>query len=45
MKLHNTKGGMILFGTDVGYMNDYDPSDEYALMAEAGRKLIYQASK
>lgn len=29
-------GGTILFGTDVGYMNDYDPSEEYALMAEAG---------
>jgi imidazolonepropionase-like amidohydrolase len=29
-------GGVILFGTDVGYMNDYDPSDEYALMARAG---------
>jgi imidazolonepropionase-like amidohydrolase len=29
-------GGVILFGTDVGYMNDYDPSDEYALMAQAG---------
>jgi imidazolonepropionase-like amidohydrolase len=28
--------GVVLFGTDVGYMNDYDPSDEYALMAEAG---------
>ena len=29
-------GGEILFGTDVGGMDDYDPSDEYALMAEAG---------
>ncbi len=29
-------GGLILFGTDVGYMNDYDPGEEYALMAEAG---------
>ena len=29
-------GGTVLFGTDVGYMSDYDPSDEYALMAEAG---------
>ncbi len=26
----------MLFGTDVGYMDEYDPSDEYALMAEAG---------
>jgi len=29
-------GGEVLFGTDVGYMNDYDPGDEYALKAEAG---------
>jgi imidazolonepropionase-like amidohydrolase len=32
-------GGVILFGTDVGYMDDYDPSDEYVLMAEAGMGL------
>jgi imidazolonepropionase-like amidohydrolase len=29
-------GGTTLFGTDVGYMADYDPSDEYTLMAGAG---------
>jgi imidazolonepropionase-like amidohydrolase len=29
-------GGQILFGTDVGYMHDYDPTDEYLLMAKAG---------
>ncbi len=29
-------GGEVLFGTDVGYMDDYDPADEYALMADAG---------
>jgi imidazolonepropionase-like amidohydrolase len=29
-------GGAVLFGTDVGGMDDYDPTDEYALMAEAG---------
>ncbi len=30
-------GGVILFGTDVDAgMDDYDPSDEYALMAQAG---------
>jgi imidazolonepropionase-like amidohydrolase len=28
--------GGILFGTDAGGMDDYDPADEYALMAEAG---------
>jgi imidazolonepropionase-like amidohydrolase len=31
-----TAEGVVLFGTDVGGMDDYDPSDEYALMAEAG---------
>lgn len=29
-------GGQILFGTDVGYMHDYDPTDEYLYMAQAG---------
>jgi imidazolonepropionase-like amidohydrolase len=29
-------GGEVLFGTDVGYMTEYDPTDEYALMAKAG---------
>ena len=32
-------GGTVLFGTDVGYMDDYDPGEEYALMAEAGMDL------
>jgi imidazolonepropionase-like amidohydrolase len=29
-------GGAVLFGTDVGYVSDYDPSDEYTLMTRAG---------
>jgi imidazolonepropionase-like amidohydrolase len=29
-------GGQVLFGTDVGYMTDYDPAREYELMARAG---------
>lgn len=29
-------GGEVLFGTDVGYMQDDDPREEYALMAAAG---------
>ena len=29
-------GGRVVFGTDVGYMADHDPADEYRLMAEAG---------
>src|SRR5690606_33831117 len=29
-------GGTLLFGTDVGYMTDLDPTAEYTLMARAG---------
>lgn len=29
-------GGDVLFGTDVGYMTDFDPAEEYWLMAQAG---------
>lgn len=29
-------GGQVLFGTDVGYMSDADPTEEYELMARAG---------
>jgi imidazolonepropionase-like amidohydrolase len=29
-------GGQILFGTDVGYLGDYDPTAEYVLLASAG---------
>ncbi len=29
-------GGQVLFGTDVGYMSEYDPTDEYMLMQRAG---------
>jgi imidazolonepropionase-like amidohydrolase len=29
-------GGAVLFGTDVGGTDDYDPTDEYLLMARAG---------
>lgn len=29
-------GGAVIFGTDVGYMMDYDPTEEYALMQRAG---------
>jgi imidazolonepropionase-like amidohydrolase len=28
-------GGQVLFGTDVGYMTDYDPTDEYTYLARA----------
>ncbi len=29
-------GGTVLFGTDIGYMTDYDPTEEYTLMAKSG---------
>jgi len=29
-------GGEVLFGTDVGYMTEYDPRDEYVSMEAAG---------
>jgi imidazolonepropionase-like amidohydrolase len=29
-------GGQVLFGTDVGYITDYDPTDEYVYMERAG---------
>ncbi|NOK19196.1 amidohydrolase family protein [Corallococcus carmarthensis] len=32
----SSAGGQVLFGTDVGYMSDLDPTQEYALMAHAG---------
>ncbi len=35
-QLRNASGGVVLFGTDTGYVSDYDPSDEYVLMADAG---------
>src|SRR5262245_24606270 len=36
LRAFSQAGGEILFGTDVGYMTDYAPTDEYALMAKAG---------
>ncbi len=29
-------GGRVLFGTDVDYMSDFDPTEEYELMSRAG---------
>jgi imidazolonepropionase-like amidohydrolase len=29
-------GGQVLFGTDVGYVTDYDVAEEYRLMSQAG---------
>jgi imidazolonepropionase-like amidohydrolase len=33
---YSAAGGTILFGTDVGYMTDYDPTEEFELMSRAG---------
>lgn len=33
-------GGEILFGTDVGYMTDYNPTEEYELMVEADMSFM-----
>jgi imidazolonepropionase-like amidohydrolase len=33
-------GGQILFGTDVGYMHDYDPAEEYRFLSQAGMSAM-----
>jgi imidazolonepropionase-like amidohydrolase len=33
-------GGDVLFGTDVGYMAEYDPMEEYVLMARSGMSTV-----
>jgi imidazolonepropionase-like amidohydrolase len=33
---YRAAGGEILFGTDVGFIPDYDPQEEYLLMQQAG---------
>jgi imidazolonepropionase-like amidohydrolase len=35
VRVYSRAGGQILFGTDVGYMADYDPTEEFRLMARA----------
>src|SRR5215813_3558039 len=36
LRTYSQAGGTVLFGTDVGYLDDYDPTDEFILMAQAG---------
>ena len=36
VKAFRQAGGEVLFGTDVGYMTDFDPAEEYRLLARAG---------
>jgi imidazolonepropionase-like amidohydrolase len=41
LTMFSALGGQVLFGTDVGYMTEYDPTDEYVAMRGAG--LSYPA--
>ena len=36
VRAFDAAGGTLMFGTDVGYMHDPDPTDEYVLLARAG---------
>jgi imidazolonepropionase-like amidohydrolase len=36
LRAWNAAGGDVLFGTDVGYMSDYDTAEEFVLMGRAG---------
>jgi imidazolonepropionase-like amidohydrolase len=36
VKNYQQAGGQVLFGTDVGFLSDYDPTDEFIQMARAG---------
>lgn len=36
LRAFKAAGGQILFGTDVGYMHEFDPTDEYVWMSKAG---------
>ena len=38
LKTYFDQGGTILFGTDVGYTQHYDTTEEYVLMAKSGMK-------
>ena len=36
LRAYSKAGGRIVFGTDLGFITDYDPSEEYLLMTRAG---------
>ncbi|HEY5559800.1 MAG TPA: amidohydrolase family protein [Steroidobacteraceae bacterium] len=44
LRAFSTAGGQVLFGTDVGYMSDYDPAEEYRQMARALTSMQILAS-
>jgi hypothetical protein len=39
LRAYSQAGGQVLFGTDVGFVTDYDPAEEYLLMARAGSDI------
>jgi imidazolonepropionase-like amidohydrolase len=39
LKAYSDAGGQILFGTDVGYIDQYDTTEEFTLMARAGMSM------
>ncbi len=39
LKAYSDAGGQILFGTDVGYIDQFDTSEEFTLMARAGMNM------
>ena len=39
LRAFHRAGGTVLFGTDVGYVLDYDTAEEFALMAQAGLRF------
>jgi dihydroorotase-like cyclic amidohydrolase len=41
LSVFHQAGGSVLFGTDVGYMSDYDPSAEYKMMQRAGLSFAH----
>lgn len=36
LRAYSEAGGQIVFGTDLGFIEDYDPTEEYLLMMRAG---------
>lgn len=36
LRAYHAAGGKVLFGTDIGFMDDYNPTDEYLSMQKAG---------
>jgi imidazolonepropionase-like amidohydrolase len=40
LRVFKAAGGQILFGTDVGYMHEFDPTEEYVWMSRAGMSAM-----